>query len=535
MTLCHRLCIAALFALTGGSAAGAFTLDILHFNDLHSRIEPVNDLDGKCSAADIEADACYGGVARLFTAIQSLRRQITEAGGHPLVLDAGDNWQGSLYFTAYSGEAELEMLNAMEIDAMTVGNHEFDLGVEPLAEFAAGANFPVLFGNADVSGEGSLARLLKEPLILETGGERVAVLAAVTEETPEISTPGPTVTFSGTVAYLEDMVARVEGQGVDKILLLSHVGATEDIRIAGTVAGIDAIIGGHSHTIFANENREAAYPYPLMVDGPDGASVPVVQAGALGKYLGHLTLDFDDGGQVTSARGDLMLLDGSVEPHPSVLDRVRELEKPIAELKARVVGRLAAQVDGKAASCRAGECAMGNLVADAMLDRVRRQGVSIAIQNAGGLRASLPAGDVTMSDILTVLPFQNTLATFNLRGSGIRAALENGVSRREPEASRFPQVAGLRFTWDPAAEPGKRIMDVQVRDRDTWAPLEPDKVYSIVTNSFLRGGGDGYTIFAENGRNAYDYGPGLDEVLADFLAARPDYEPVVDGRIARAE
>jgi 5'-nucleotidase len=172
-----------------------------------------------------------------------------------------------------------------------------------------------------------------------------------------------------------------------------------------------------------------------------------------------------------------------------------------------------------------------------MLDRVKGQGVTIALANGGGLRASIGAGTVTMGDVLAVLPFQNTLSTFNIEGAGIVKALENGVSQVEEGAGRFPQVAGLRFAWDPAAEPGSRIKSVEVRaeDGETWVPLEPAEVYTVATNNFMRGGGDGYAVLRDEATNAYDFGPGLEEVLADYLVAHPDYAPGVDGRITRVE
>jgi 5'-nucleotidase len=159
--------------------------------------------------------------------------------------------------------------------------------------------------------------------------------------------------------------------------------------------------------------------------------------------------------------------------------------------------------------------------------------VTIAIQNGGGLRASIDAGEVTMGEVLTVLPFQNTLATFELTGANVVAALENGVSQVEEGAGRFPQVAGLRYVWDPEAEPGSRIVSVEVADgAGGFAPIEPETVYGVVTNNYMRGGGDGYAMFETEGMNAYDFGPGLELVVADYLAENLPYTPYTDGRVA---
>lgn len=174
---------------------------------------------------------------------------------------------------------------------------------------------------------------------------------------------------------------------------------------------------------------------------------------------------------------------------------------------------------------------MGDLVADAMLDRVKGQGVTIAIINGGGLRASIDAGDVTMGEVLTVLPFQNTLATFQLRGSDVVAALENGVSQIDQGAGRFPQVAGLKYAFDVSKPVGSRISDVQVLQGDSWRPIDTGATYGVVSNNYMRAGGDGYKIFSTNAVNAYDYGPGLELVLADYLGQHTPYKPYTDGRI----
>ncbi|MEM6728589.1 MAG: 5'-nucleotidase C-terminal domain-containing protein, partial [Pseudomonadota bacterium] len=290
----------------------------------------------------------------------------------------------------------------------------------------------------------------------------------------------------------------------------------------------DAVVGGHSHTLLSN-TEEGEQAYPLL----DAGGVPVVQAYAYSKYVGHLTLTFDDDGNVTASEGNTTILDASVTPDEAVAIRVAALAEPIAAMQERVIGTASAAIEGDRAFCRQEECQMGNLVATAMLDRVSDQGIDIAIQNGGGLRASIDAGDVTMGEVLTVLPFQNTLATFQLTGANVLAALENGVSRLEDGGGRFPQVAGLKYTFDPAAEVGSRVSDVMVGSGDDFAPLELDATYGIVSNNFMRGGGDGYSVFAEDGMNAYDFGPDLADVVAEFIGMNGTEASMLDGRITR--
>jgi 5'-nucleotidase/UDP-sugar diphosphatase len=162
---------------------------------------------------------------------------------------------------------------------------------------------------------------------------------------------------------------------------------------------------------------------------------------------------------------------------------------------AEVIGETSEFIEGSREVCRAMECPMGNLVADAMLDRVRDQGIDVAIQNGGGLRASIDGGPITMGEVLTVLPFQNTVATFQLTGAQIVEALENGVSQVEDGAGRFPQVAGMRYVWNAGAEPGSRIVSVEVEGADgSFSAIDPEAVYGVVSNNYMRSGGDGYAV-----------------------------------------
>lgn len=523
---------AAVVALSAGQAAAEYRLHVLHINDFHSRVEPISKSDSTCGAEAEAAGECFGGAARVATKIRELRDALTAAGENVIVLDAGDQFQGSLMYTTYKGAVEAEMMQAIGFDAMAVGNHEFDDGPDGLGGFLDKVTFPVISGNLDVSGSAVLAGRVQDHLVLEVGGERIGIVSALATDTPETSSPGESVVFQDDIASLTADVAALEAEGVTKIIALTHVGLPRDQEIAAAVPGIDAVVGGHSHTYLSARDPARHGPYPTWVTRGESDLVPVVQAYAYGKYVGHLELTFDDAGRLVHAGGDTILLDASVTPDPAIVARVAELAGPIEELKNRVVAETAAPIDGARETCRAGECEMGNLVAEAMLDRVADQGVTIAITNGGGLRASIDAGPVTMGEVLTVLPFQNTLSTFEVTGEAIVAALENGVSQIEDGAGRFPQVAGLKYAFDPAAAPGARVSEVMVKAGADWAPIDPAATYKVVSNNYVRGGGDGYAMF-RSAANAYDFGPDLADVAAEYLAKNLPYQPFTDGRITR--
>ncbi len=524
---------AGTFTLRSARASSGFKLHVLHINDLHSRIEPITRFDSTCTPNDDAEGSCFGGYARLATKIRERREALAAEGVPVLTLDGGDQFQGTLFFTTYRGRAEVEFMNAIGFDAMVLGNHEFNQGPDVLADFVRAASFPVVSGNTRIGGGEALGEVLREHVILEVEGERVAILGVTTPDTAFLSSPGPNVTFEDDIAYLQEAVGRVRGDGVDKVILLSHVGFLRDQEIAAAVDGISLIVGGHSHTLLSNTVDDAP-AYATLVESPSGRAVPIVQAYAFSRYLGDLELEFGEDGEVVAARGDTVPLDASVTPDPAVEARIDELRGPIEELMRRPVAALAAAIDGSRENCRTMECEMGNTLADAMLARVADQGIAIAITNGGGLRASLSEGTATMGDVLTVLPFQNTLLTFYLTGADVVAALEHGVNGIEEGAGRFPQVAGLRFKLDPTVAPDAgRVSEVEVRDGDDWAPIDLDATYGVVTNNFMARGGDGYAVFAERGMDRYDTAIDLAEVMAEYLANHEPFTPVIDGRIVQ--
>lgn len=501
-----------------GAGQSPQTLTILHTNDTHAHLEYI---------------------ARRATLIGQIREQEPNV----LLVDAGDVFSGTLYFTQYLGRADLEFMNLLGYDAMTLGNHEFDKGPAGLAPFVAGARFPVVSANVDVAGDPDLGKLARTEIgteagwvypavIREVAGEKVGIIGLTTPEASEISSPGPHISFSDPVAVARQLVDRLTAMGVDRIVVLSHLGWPRDLELAAAVEGIDVIVGGHTHTV--------PEEYPTVVTA-DGTPTLVVQAGAEGKYLGRLDVTFDEEGVPTAWQGGLTAVDRNennqfvVPEEPQVAARLAEYNAALAELRSRVVGRTAVALDGERARVRAQETNLGNLIADAMLAKAAPWGARIAITNGGGIRASIDAGEITLGEVLTVMPFGNTLMVTELTGAQIVEALENGVSQVESGAGRFPQVAGLRFVWDPKQAPGKRVVKVEVRQADgTYQPIDLTASYRVATNNFMYAGGDGYRVFTQ-GRDPIEAGFVDYEVLVEYLQAHTEVDPQVEGRIVQVE
>ncbi|MBO9110769.1 MULTISPECIES: 5'-nucleotidase C-terminal domain-containing protein [Rhizobium/Agrobacterium group] len=517
--------------LSAGAALADYELNILHINDFHSRIESINKFDSTCSAEEEGKNECFGGAARLLTAINQTRDALKAQGKNVLLLNAGDNFQGSLFYTTYKGTVEAEVLNAMKFDAMTVGNHEFDDSEDGLAGFLDKVQFPVVTANVVASAASKIGDRVKPSIVLEVGGQKIGIVGAVANDTAELATPGPNITIAEDVAKISEQVQKLKGEGVNKIIALTHVGYPRDLEFIAKIPDVDVVVGGHSHTLLSNTDQKAEGPYPTLVDNPGGYKVPVVQAGQYSKYLGDLRVVFDDSGVVKESKGDPILIDSSFKPDEATLKRIDELKAPIEALKSKVVGTSEGPIEGDRKVCRVKECSMGNLVADATLARVKDQGVTIAFANSGGLRSSIDSGDVSMGEVLTVLPFQNTVATFQLKGEDIRAALENGVSQIDDGAGRFMQVSGMKYSFDRSKPAGSRVTAVEVKEGDAFVPLDPAKTYTVAANNYVRTGGDGFKVFATKAINAYDFGPNLEEAVAAYITANSPYKPFTDGRI----
>lgn len=509
-----------------------FALTIMHTNDVHGAYAPYS------ASGDATTD---GGAARQMTVINQIRAE----GGNSILIDAGDRFTGTLFHQQWRGEDAARIMNAMGYNVMDVGNHEFDDGPEGLAKFVGMVDFPIISANITFGGE--LAGKIAPSTILEVNGQQIGVIGLTPPDTSILSSPGPDNTFSADLAaVVQAQVDALTAEGVNKIILLTHIGYQVDQELAAQVSGVDVIVGGHSHTLVANAYTGALGKYPTIVADKDGNNVYIVQAASSLKYMGRLNVTWDAEGNVTAAAGDVIFLSRYITPDPDMLSIINELRVPISELTATEVGESQVFLVGDRSVCRVEECNLGNLITDAMR---AYSGAQIAITNGGGIRSNVPVGadipedlnlatpyQVTLGDVLTVLPFGNVVATFELKGSDVVAALENGVSQVEAGAGRFPQVSGIRYSWDGSKEAGSRIVSVEVLGADgTYTAIDPEATYTLASNDFMRGGGDGYSVFKDNAINPYDGGSPLDVVVADYIKANAPINPQVEGRITRVD
>ncbi|WP_082686920.1 bifunctional UDP-sugar hydrolase/5'-nucleotidase [Bacillus sp. FJAT-27445] len=503
-----------------------------------------------------DTHANLDNIGRKTTAIKEFRAKNPNS----LLLDAGDVFSGTLYFNEYKGLADLEFMNWLGYDAMTFGNHEFDLGTEALANFVKEAEFPFVSTNVDFSADANLKAFyhknvevtstpadgnIYNAIIKVVNGEKIGIFGLTTAETVSISSPGNDVAFQNYIQEAQKSVDALKAQGVNKIIALTHIGYNDgggdnDLLLAKAVEGIDIIVGGHSHSLLLEP----------VIDTTGEEPTVIVQANEYNKYLGTLDVQFDSYGKVIGHARNLIQIDGKTSTAPDApyvfqsdaeaVTKLAPYKAQVDEKQATIVGKSSVQLVGGNPAARTGETNLGNLIADGMLAKAKtiNPDTVIALQNGGGVRDTLAAGDITLADIFKVLPFGNALGIMTLKGSEIKAALEHGVKDAPTASGGFLQVSGLKFTYDTSKPLNEKVLTVQVQDKNgNYSQLDLQKDYVVATNIFTAKGGDGFVVF----KKAYDEGrvsePGFVdwEILRDYIEAQPNktVNPSVEGRIVK--
>ncbi len=504
-----------------------------------------------------DTHANLANIARKVTAVKEVRAKKPNA----LLLDAGDVFSGTLYFNEFKGQADLAFMNLMKYDVMTFGNHEFDLGATPeghqaLVDFIKGSQFPFVSSNVDFSKDTKFTGLFtdlisSEPqngkiyngIIKEMNGEKVGIFGLTTAETKDISSPG-SIAFEDYITEAKKAVKAFEDKGVNKVIALTHIGYDDnpaydnDQILAKSVEGIDVIVGGHSHTQLDK---------PVVVDkniaGQAKATTLIVQAYQYNDYLGTLDVTFNNKGVVVAHNGALLKVADYVED-AQALATLKPFKDKVEELSNTETGATAIIAldnprtggDNTKPSVRKNETPLGNLITDGMLKKAKQYNndVIMALQNGGGIRAGINQGPITVGEVITVLPFGNTLATMSLTGKELKEALEVSVGQYSAENGGFLHVSGAKVEFDSSKAKGQRIVKVSYMDgQGEYVEIQDNVTYTIATNAFTAKGGDGYDVF----KKAYEEGRVTDlglsdwENLAEHITSLGTVNPKVEGRV----
>ncbi|KAM3871235.1 snake venom 5'-nucleotidase-like [Diretmus argenteus] len=541
--LLSSICV-FLLLLNRWDEVSAFELTLLHTNDIHARIEETSVDSGKCP----EKGPCFAGVARRFTKVNEIRSKERNV----LLLDAGDQFQGTIWFNYYKGAEAAHFMNRMGYDAMAFGNHEFDNGVDGLLKpFLQNVKCKMVSANikADQTLAPKITGLYQPYIIIDVGSEKVAVVGYTTTETSFLSFPGPHLMFEDEVKALQVQVDKLRTLGYNKIIALGHSGFEVDKDIAKRVRGVDVVIGGHTNTFLYTgappSNEIPAGPYPFMVKSDDGRNVPVVQAFAFGKYLGYLKVTFDETGNVIKAAGNPILMDSSIPQDPDVLADVKKWRENLTEYSAQYVGQTLVYLNGTFEECRFRECNLGNLICDAMIhhnikysDELQWNHVGLCMLNSGAIRTAIDErhrnGTITMEDIISVLPFGATFDLVQLKGSTVMKAFEHSVHRYGRNTGEFLQVSGIHVEFDLSRPVGQRVVAVAVlciRCRvPVYEPLDLEREYKVMMPSFIAAGGDGFAMIKKE-KLKHNTGDMDISVLSKYISDRKRIYPTVEGRI----
>lgn len=515
-------------------------LDIIHMSDVHAHYTPATLSIGDCPEGS--EDVCFGGIARIQTAVDEFLSEANNAGQDSLVLHAGDQFTGTIWDTIYTRnniQIAPQFLNQLNLAAFTLGNHEFDYTSQVLASFIGNLSMPVLACNVDFSNEPLLDGLTENYTIVELprSGLKVGIVGLVDYYTNVTSSPSPAITFLEPADVIAGCVQEAKDAGADIVIALSHIGYEEDIKLAALeqAGGLDIIIGGHTHTFLSNatepplvlvdpptnETAVIQGPYPTFVMNPNGKNIPITQAFWAGRYLGNLNVTVSANGcGVTSLlpQSGPFLLGGKNSTNPvkanaTVLEKIDALSGPINAAKNQIVGTTSVFLDGSRVSVRNKETNLGGIIADSYnwyLENTSSIGETykgvpwVGMSFGGAIRASIDVGNITAQDCNLVLPFNDYLYVQLLNGTVLFEALNNGVSGWtgiEYASGRFPQISKeLEFSFnpDPSVPEFSRVINANLIDPTTgkYQPLESFDQIILITNEFAATGGDNFTMLA---------------------------------------
>lgn len=507
-------------------------IEMFHINDHHSHI------DGSDTVSFVYDNVTYkaytGSLAAIYTAMNTLKKEQKN-----LILHAGDAIVGTLYYTFFKGEVDAKVMNEFKFDAMTVGNHEFDDGDDNLKNFIdklVGIN--VLGSNINILTTSSLNGKIK-PFYIKTypDGSKVGIIGVTTSKIPNISSPSKNVQFGDEIESVKKYVAELKNMGINKIVVLSHAGWDVDLKIAQEVAGVDVIIGGHSHENFMSYpevNITSKFnKYPYVVKNKNNESVCIATAYEHSKVLGNFYVDFDSKGNVLTCEGrayfvvngfDNMSKESDlkkyltanknilyVKDNDTIVNIIKPYKDQISDIKKTKIGesteylghnRIPGDNYDKNGALPFGS-EVAPIVAKAFYDKVKDADASI--QNAGGVRIPINAGDITYETAYTLLPFSNTLYKFEMKGSEIKSVLEEALdyALTGKGTGAFPYAYGLRYSINANNAKYQRITELLILDKSTgkFVNVDNNKRYVIVTNNFIAEGKDGYETFGKIFKN----------------------------------
>ncbi|KPJ11542.1 5'-nucleotidase [Papilio machaon] len=497
-----------LLSLVYGQNTGLYELNIIHYNDFHAHFDEISPTGGICNPDE----TCIGGFARLYTAV----KQLQEAEPDSLLLNAGDTFQGTIWYNFLRWNVTQHFMNMLDHDAHVLGNHEFDHGVEGLLPYLERLNSPMLGANVNTTFEPELGKYVKNHIVVERRGRKIGIIGVLLRQ---FSAPIGRVIMEDELPAVNREAAELTAQGVDIIVLLSHVGYESDLFLAERVSPtVDIIVGGHSHSLLYNgEAPDGTRPigeYPTVVTRTDGHRILVVQAHCYTRYLGNIKLFINNEGIIERWEGQPVFLGSSIVQDPLMLEELEPWRQEVDAVGKEVLGRTHVTLTR---SCYSAECNLGNWACDGLLEQVtiiHSFSKKFSQSTAGcliwiGSPAMSFIIQVTTEALLMAIPFENYVQVYDLKGQYLLDALEFSVGTVQTPGSfysrRMLQVAGMRVVYNASSEAGSRVKSAHIRciecDIPRYLPLDVNKTYRVLTQSYIGDGGGGYTMLSENREN----------------------------------
>ena len=484
---------------------------ILHSNDVHGAIEG-------------------------YAFMTELRSEIEAKGGEVIMVDSGDFSQGSIYVSTSKGHAAVEMMNTAGYDVVSLGNHEFDYGYAQLMENLADARFRTVCSNVLLDETG--APILDPATVITTSsGLKLGFVGITTPETVNKVNPGliHEISFPASAAFYASVQSAVDSlTDANLIIGLSHLGMDEAsaelgyraIDLYNNVSGFDMLIDGHSHTVMT---------------GAEGGE-PIQSAGSGFQYIGVIVIN----NETAQIENHYLVSTAGLQNDPEVAAAAQEIMDSVDAQFNTVFATSEVLLSGeKNPGCRTEETNLGDLITDAMVWTMIRTGGTdqvdaahvVGIINGGALRASIEPGDITMREINTVLPFDNTIAVVYVTGAELLEALEASTFATPQPLGSYPQTSGLTFTLDTTRPYAQGSMySIDGKESGYYAPasiervtitsvngtaFDPEALYAVVTNNYCAAGGDTYNIFnrAISEGSGFDSGMFLGEALVDYITS----------------
>ncbi|MBQ3060391.1 MAG: bifunctional metallophosphatase/5'-nucleotidase [Desulfovibrio sp.] len=524
LLLAASLALAACASKSPTVQEAGLELVILHTNDTHAHVAGID----KYGNAAFETAESRGGFGRIAAAVRAFKADHDNV----LALDAGDQFQGTLFYSVNKWSLLAELDRLMPWDAMTLGNHEYDEGCQELVQFIDSLQFPVLAANLVPEKGCPLLKADTVPhIIREVRGVKVGIVGISNEESAVLANACKHTRFVDAAETLRRQVKELKAQGVEHIIALTHIGLPADRALARAVDGVDVIVGGHTHSYLGPDAPEG--PYPIVEHSPNGNPVLIVTAKRATQYLGQLQVRFDAAGVPEQWSGSAVELSSAMPSDPAVDAIIDRYRANLDTFRKALVGRHSIDMADGMDLCREVECLGGMLTTDAMLEAGRPLGMEIAVCNGGGIRAALPKGDISRGDLLTVHPFGNVFVMREYSGEQIWQALEHGVAGEGAKGPRMLQVAGLAYTIDSSKPVGQRIVKAEVVDAEGKVkPLVLKARYGVAISDYLANGGDGYEML-KDGKALPSPDPLVVDVLEQYIRKHTPLTTIQTGRITR--